>query len=101
MVYTANGASSSRRLWIKVTPDLQAAVAKPTKTSFCLEKNTNLVNKKTTVTFGLVSDKSCLKDCASHRKEVTITGNLLEKKFIFSSWPISFKHSSEGRSRTY
>lgn len=50
------------------------------------------------VTFGLVLDKSSLKECASHRKEVTITGNVLEKKkFIFSSQPIKLQAQFKGK----
>ena len=47
------------------------------------------------VTFGLVLDKSYLKECASHRK--VITGNVLEKKkFIFSSQPIKLQAHFKG-----
>lgn len=50
------------------------------------------------VTLGLVLDKSCLKECASHRKEVTITENLLEKKtFIFSSQPVKLQAQFRGK----
>lgn len=47
------------------------------------------------VTFGLVLDKSCLKECASHKK--AITGNVLEKKkFILSSQPIKLQAHFKG-----
>lgn len=48
------------------------------------------------VTLGLVLGKSCLKECASHRK--VITGNVLEKKkFIFSSQPIKLQAQFKGK----